>query len=109
MKQTMKAGVILAAGIALGVAADGAGIGRIEIAADAAGPNPPRRLRHGRGQRLHQALAPLQQEQRRPPRRSRPQPRQLGEELDEVGEVSHRELSVVSYQFSVLSLSVGSN
>ena len=40
-------------------------------------------------ERLHQRLAPLQQEERRAPRRARPEAGQLRQQLDEAVEVGH--------------------
>ncbi len=76
-------------GVAPGVAADGAGIGAVEIAADCAGMDVLARCRQRRRERLQQRLAPLEQEERRPPRRTRPKPRQLGEILDEAVDFGH--------------------
>ena len=76
--------------VPLRVAADRARFDRIEIAADRARADRFRRLRQRRRQRLQQALAPLDQMQRRAPRRARPEAGQLREELDQRVEFGHR-------------------
>jgi hypothetical protein len=71
------------AGVALAVAADRAGIAGVEIATDAARLDGVGRGRQRRREGLQQALALLEEMQRGAARRARPQPGQLGEELDE--------------------------
>ncbi len=80
--------------VARRIAADRAGIDGVEIAAD--------RL-HGRiaaaaackrrRQRRHQSFAPLDQMQRGAPRRTRPEPRQPGQQLDQRVEFGQRSAS----------------
>src|SRR3984893_1506006 len=76
--------------VALRVAADRAGQDGIEIAANWAGPHRLGRLGECRCERLEQALPPLEEVQRRAPRRARAEPRKLGEELDQRIELGHR-------------------
>jgi hypothetical protein len=71
------------AGVAPWIAAHRARVGRIEIAALAAGTDRRRRAGHGSGQRLEQAFAFFQQHQRSAARRTRPEPGQLGEQLNQ--------------------------
>ena len=78
------------------IAADRAGIDGIEIAADRARADRLGRPRQRRGQRLHQDFAPLDQMQRRAPRRARPEPRQFGQQLDQRSSSDIDELSAVS-------------
>ena len=69
--------------IAEGIAADGAGVDRIDIAADAADTDLGDGLFTSDRQRLQQAFLLLDQMQRRPPGRSRPKPRQFCQQLDQ--------------------------
>ena len=88
-------------GFALRITAHGAGIGGVEIAADAARMDPRRRLRERRPQGLQQSLAALQEIERRAPRRARPETGQLREVLDKALDFGHGK--ALSYQPSAFS------
>ena len=65
------------------VRADRAGIDRIDVAAGRADADLVDRLAHGVGQRRQQLLLLLDQVQRRAAPRARPEPRHLGQQLDQ--------------------------
>ncbi len=71
------------------IAADRARVRAVEIAANAAGMDSRAGFGERGGERLQQALAALQQEERGTPRRARTEPGQLGEMLDETIDLGH--------------------
>ena len=70
-------------GVASRVAADGAGIQRVDVAASRAGHDAVAGDPHGIGERRQQVLPLAHEMQRRPARRTRPKPRQTGQQLDQ--------------------------
>ena len=75
--------------VALGITADRARVGSIEITAARTRPDRHRSGRHCRRERLHHLFAALYQKQRRPARRTRAEPGELGEQLDQCVEFRH--------------------
>ncbi len=69
--------------VALGVAADGAGLLGVEVAADGAGVDPLRTGGHRLGQGQHQRVAALEHGQRRPLCRALPEPGQPRQQPDQ--------------------------
>ena len=74
--------------VACRVAAEGAGIGRIQVAAGRTRPDVLGRLLQGRGEGQHEGLRLLDHLERRPARRARPEARQAGEQLDQAIEIA---------------------
>ena len=72
--------------VASRVAAERAGIARVDIAAGRADDDLVARDVHGVGERAQELLALADQMQRRAPRRTRPHARQLGQQLDQAGD-----------------------
>ena len=71
------------AGVTTRVGADHAGIAGVDIAAGRADTHLVDRLAHGGGERLKQLLLLLDEMEGRAPCRTRPEPRHLGQELDQ--------------------------
>src|SRR3712207_2278020 len=69
--------------VAAGIAAHGAGLGGVDVAAGAAYDDALARDLQGLGQGAEELLALLDEVQRRAPRRAGTEPRQAGEELDQ--------------------------
>ena len=65
------------------IGADSTRVGRIQVAAGAAGANRYRRICHRGGERLEQDVFALDQMQRGAAGRSRAEPRQLCQQLDQ--------------------------
>ncbi len=71
------------------VAADGAGVGGVDVAADRAGPHGARDRVQRPDQRLHQHLALLQEVERRAAGRAGPKPWQPRQQLDQSLDIGH--------------------